>query len=98
MFNYLMYIEGLHTHLHEKRAFLCTECTDLVLSFVYGNVRINRYHYGICTESTLKPCGRPAYVHFSCVPDAQVPRPSSQHRLFLPVGHPIGAKTGLLLS
>ena len=60
MFNCMMYIEGLHTHLHEKQAFLCTECTDLVLSFVYGNVRIKKYHvrnlYGIYIETLWPPC------------------------------------------
>ena len=59
MFNCMMYIEGLHTHLHEKKAFLCTECTDLVLSFVYGNVRIKKYHvrnlYGIYIETLWPP-------------------------------------------
>ena len=60
MFNCMMYIEGLHTHLHEKRALICTECTDLVFSFVYGNVRIKKYHvrilYGIYIETLWPPC------------------------------------------
>ena len=57
MFNCMMYIKGLHTHLHEKRAFFSMECTDLAMSVVYG---LKNIMYRICTESTLKPCGRPA--------------------------------------
>ena len=50
----------------KKKAFLCTECTDLVLSFVYGNVRIKKYHvrnlYGIYIETLWPPCNLDGFM------------------------------------
>ena len=69
MFDSMMYSKWLCTHLHEKKAFLWTECTDLVWNFVYGTVRIKKNPvwnlYGIFLESVWPPCNSYFFPHFT---------------------------------